>query len=145
MYQHILLPTDGSEASRRAIQAGVALARSVGAEVVGLHVTPPFHVVTSNSRMLEDTPDQYATECSQRARHVLDDVEGAAREAGVAWRLEHASADDPFEAIIDTARRLGCDLIVMASHGRHGIKGLLLGSETQKVLVHSAIPVLVAR
>jgi nucleotide-binding universal stress UspA family protein len=145
MYHRILLPTDGSDASRRAVQAGVGLARSVGAEVVGLHVTPPFHVVTANSRMLEDTPDQYAADCSQRARRMLADVEGAAHEAGVTFRLEHASSDDPYEAIVDTARRLHCDLIVMASHGRRGVKGLLLGSETQKVLVHSNIPVLVQR
>jgi nucleotide-binding universal stress UspA family protein len=145
MYKRILLPTDGSDGSRRAIQAGVELARSVGADVVGLHVTPTFHVVTTNTRMLEDTPDQYATDCSQRARRVLAGVEGAAHEAGVTFRLEHASADDPYEAIIDTAKRLHCDLIVMASHGRHGVKGLLLGSETQKVLVHSTVPVLVQR
>lgn len=145
MYQRILLPTDGSDASRRAVRAGVEFARSVKADVVGLHVTPHFHVVTANSRMLEDTPDQYAADCSQRARRVLADVEAAAQEAGVTSRLEHASSDDPYEAIVDTARRLGCDLIVMASHGRRGIKGLLLGSETQKVLVHSTIPVLVHR
>jgi nucleotide-binding universal stress UspA family protein len=76
---------------------------------------------------------------------MLADVEGAAHEAGVTFRLEHASSDDPYEAIVDTARRLHCDLIVMASHGRRGVKGLLLGSETQKVLVHSNIPVLVQR
>jgi len=145
MYKRILLPTDGSDASRRAVLAGVGLARSVGAEVIGLHVTPPFHMITANSRMLEDTPHQYAADCSQRARRVLADVEGAAGEAGVTFRLEHASADDPYEAIIDTAKRLRCDLIVMASHGRRGVKGLLLGSETQKVLVHGTVPILVQR
>jgi nucleotide-binding universal stress UspA family protein len=145
MFKRILLPTDGSEASRRAVQSGVEFARGIGAEVVGLHVTPPFHVLTTNSQMLEDTPEQYATECSQRARRVLNDVESAARDAGITFRLEHASSNDPYEAIIETAKRLRCDLIVMASHGRRGIKGLLLGSETQKVLVHSAIPVLVHR
>ncbi|HEX8784554.1 MAG TPA: universal stress protein [Telluria sp.] len=145
MYRSILLPTDGSDASRRAIVAGIALAHNVGADVVGLHVTPVFHILTANSRMLQDTPDQYAAECSQRARRVLAAVEGAAREAGVTFRLEHASSDAPYDAIIETARRLGCDLIVMASHGRSGIKGLLLGSETQKVLVHGSIPVLVHR
>lgn len=145
MYKRVLLPTDGSDASQRAVVAGIALAQGVGAEVVGLHVTPTFHVLTANSRMLEDTPDQYATDCSQRARRVLAGVEGAARAARVTFRLEHASSDDPYEAIIDTAKRLHCDLIVMASHGRRGVKGLLLGSETQKVLVHSTIPVLVQR
>jgi nucleotide-binding universal stress UspA family protein len=145
MYKRILLPTDGSEASRRAVQAGIEFARGTGAEIVGLHVTPPFHLITANTQMLEDTPEQYAADCSQRARRVLTDVESAAREAGITFRLEHASSNDPYEAIIETAKRLRCDLIVMASHGRHGVKGLLLGSETQKVLVHSAIPVLVHR
>lgn len=145
MYQRILLPTDGSEASRRAIRAGVELARAVGAEVVGLHVTEPFHVVTADSGMLEDTPEQYAAVCKAEARRMLDVIGEAAREAGVPCRLEQASSDAPHDAIVETARRLGCDLIVMASHGRKGLRGLLLGSETQKVLVHSAVPVLVHR
>lgn len=76
---------------------------------------------------------------------MLADVERAAADAGVPCRVEHAVADDAYVAIIETARTLGCDLIVMASHGRRGLRGLLLGSETQKVLVHSAIPVLVHR
>jgi len=145
MYKRILLPTDGSEASRRAVQAGVEFARGIGAEIVGLHVTPPFHLLTANSQMLEDTPEQYAADCSQRARQVLTDVESVARAAGITFRLEHVSSNTPYEAIIETAKRLRCDLIMMASHGRHGVKGLLLGSETQKVLVHSAMPVLVHR
>jgi nucleotide-binding universal stress UspA family protein len=145
MYKRILLPTDGSEASQRAILAGVEFAREIGAEVVGLHVTPVFHVVTADSAMLEDTPERYAAVSAARARKVLADVERAALEAGVPHRLEHASSDDAYDAIVETARRLDCDLIMMASHGRRGIRGLLLGSETQKVLVHSAIPVLVHR
>jgi len=145
MYKRILLPTDGSEASQRAILSGVEFARDIGADVVGLHVTPPFHVVTADSAMLEDTPEQYAAVSAARARKLLTDVERTALEAGVSFRLEQASSDEAYEAIIETARRLDCDLIVMASHGRRGIRALLLGSETQKVLVHSAIPVLVHR
>ena len=145
MYKRILIPTDGSEASRRAIQAGVAFARDVGAEVVGLTATPPFHVLSTDVEQIEDTPERFAAACEARARRILADVDDAAREAGVACRTEHAVDDDPYAAIIAAARRLGCDLIVMASHGRRGIKGLLLGSETQKVLVHSTIPVLVHR
>jgi len=145
MYKRILLPTDGSEASQRAILAGVSFAREIGADVVGLHVTPAFHVVTADSAMLEDTPEQYAAVSAARAQKVLAEVERAAREAGVPCRLEHVASDEAYDAIVETARRLDCDLIVMASHGRRGIRGLLLGSETQKVLVHSAIPVLVHR
>ena len=145
MYKRILIPTDGSEASQRAILAGIDFAREVGAEVVGLTATPEFHVLSTDSTMLEDTPEQFAASSDMRARRILADVENAARDAGVACRIEHAIDDDPYAAIIAAARNLGCDLIVMASHGRRGLKGLLLGSETQKVLVHSAIPVLVHR
>ena len=145
MYKRILIPTDGSEASQRAILAGVDFAREVGAEVVGLTVTPEFHVLSADSEMLEDTPDQFAVRSAARGRRILGEVESAARDAGVACRTEHAVNDEPYEAIIDAARRLGCDLIVMASHGRRGLKGFLLGSETQKVLVHCTIPVLVHR
>ena len=145
MYQRILLPTDGSEASQRAILAGVAFAKELGAEVVGLTATPSFHVFSTDTEMLEDTPEQYAAASRARAAKLLAAVEEAARDAGVRCQVEQVVSDHPWEAIIESAQRLGCDLIVMASHGRHGIKGMLLGSETQKVLVHSAIPVLVHR
>jgi len=145
LYRRILLPTDGAEASQRAILAGVAFARELGAEVIGLTATPGFHVLSADPDMIEDTADGYADASRERGRRVLAEVERAAREAGVPWRLEQVVADNPWEAIVETAHRLGCDLIVMASHGRRGLGSLLLGSETQKVLVHSAIPVLVHR
>jgi nucleotide-binding universal stress UspA family protein len=145
MFRRILLPTDGSAAAQRAILAGVAFARETGAEVVGLTVVPPFHTVTTDADMLESTPEEYEQLARRRADRILADVEQAARAAQVPCRLEQASGDSPYETIIATARNDGCDLILMASHGRKGIKGLLLGSETQKVLVHSAIPVLVYR
>jgi nucleotide-binding universal stress UspA family protein len=145
MYKRILIPSDGSEASQRAILAGVEFAREVGAEVVGLTVTPEFHVLSTSSEMIEETPERYAAASEGRARRILADIDSAARQSGVPCRSEHAVDDDPYAAIVATAARLGCDLIVMASHGRHGLKGLLLGSETQKVLVHSTIPVLVHR
>jgi nucleotide-binding universal stress UspA family protein len=145
LYHRLLLPTDGSEASQRAILAGVDFARDIGAEVVGLTATPPFHLLSADPDVIGDTADQYADASRARGRRLLDDVESAAREAGVRCRLEQTVSDEPWQAIVETARRLGCDLIVMASHGRRGLSGLLLGSETQKVLVHSAIPVLVHR
>ncbi|WP_296952620.1 universal stress protein [uncultured Massilia sp.] len=145
MYKRILLPTDGSAASGRAIEAGVAFARDLGAEVVGLTVTPPFRVFSTDVDMLEDTPERYAASSAERAGRTLADVERAARDAGVPWRVEHVVSAEPWEAILETAARLGCDLVVMASHGRRGLAGLLLGSETQKVLVHGTVPVLVHR
>ncbi len=145
MYKRILLPTDGSDASERAILAGVAFARSVGAEVVAMTATPEFHTFTTDPEMLEQTREQYDAASSERARRLLDQVSAAARDAGVPCSAVAVSSDEPYEAIIASAREQLCDLIIMASHGYRGIKGLLLGSETQKVLVHSAIPVLVHR
>ncbi|MFK3737496.1 universal stress protein [Massilia sp. TN1-12] len=145
MYKRILLPTDGSEASGRAADAGLTFAGELGAEVVALHVIPPFRVFSTDATMLEDTPEQYAVASRERALTLLAPIAGAAQAAGVPCRLEVLESDAPWSAIVDTAQRLGCDLIVMASHGRRGIAGLLLGSETQKVLVHSTIPVLVHR
>jgi nucleotide-binding universal stress UspA family protein len=145
LYRRILLPTDGGEASQRAILAGVAFARALGAELVGLTATPTFRVLSTDPEMIEDTADQYAAASRERGRRLLAAIEQAAGEAGLACRLEHTVSDEPWQAIVETAKHLGCDLIVMASHGRRGLSGLLLGSETQKVLVHSTIPVLVHR
>jgi nucleotide-binding universal stress UspA family protein len=145
MYKRILLPTDGSEASQRAIVAGVDFAKSVGAEVVAMTATPEFHTFTTDAAMLEQTPEDYAQASRARSQRVLDEVATAARNAGVTCTCIAVASNNPYGAIISTAREHQCDLIVMASHGRRGIKGLLLGSETQKVLVHSAIPVMVHR
>lgn len=145
MYQRILIPTDGSDASRRAIGAGIALAKMLHADVVALTVTPPFHVFSLAPSQLEDTAGKYEFDHRMQATHLLKEVSQAAKEAGVACSCEHVVSDHPYEAIIATARDRQCDLINMASHGDAGIKALLLGSQTQKVLTHSAIPVLVHR
>ncbi|QOY92766.1 universal stress protein [Massilia sp. UMI-21] len=145
MYTRILLPTDGSEASRRAILSGIDFAKSIGVDVVAMTATPEFHTFTVDSDMLEETPEQHAEASRTHGQRLLDEVAAAARDAGVPFTGVQVVSDAPYEAIIKTARERLCDLIIMASHGRKGIKGLLLGSETQKVLVHSAIPVLVHR
>lgn len=145
MYKRILLPTDGSGASERAVRAGIDFARDAGAEVVAMTATPAFHAITADTEMLEQTRQQYEASARQAAQRRLDEIVALARDAGVACSSVQVASDDPHEAIIATARDRLCDLIIMASHGRRGLKGLLLGSETQKVLVHSAIPVLVHR
>ncbi|SHI24122.1 universal stress protein [Pollutimonas bauzanensis] len=145
MYKHILLPTDGSSASEAAVQACFQLARQLGAKVTGLHVLPEFHVFTYKTEMLEDTRAQFVKDSEEHARKILSPVERLAQETGVICSTMHVVSDDPYEAIIQVAQDSQCDLIVMASHGRKGVKGLLLGSETQKVLTHSRIPVLVYR
>lgn len=145
MYQRILLPTDGSDPSQRAILAGIDFARSVGAKVVTMTAVPEFHTFTMSSDMLAHTTEQYDAQSRARGQRLLDEVAALARDAAVPCSTVVVTWDHPYEAIISTARAKLCDLIIMASHGRRGIKALLLGSETQKVLVHSAIPVLVHR
>ena len=145
MYSNILIPTDGSELAGKAVQHGIALAPGIGAKVIALTVLPPFHVCTTDTQMLEDTPAQYKARMQQHAEKTLGAVAHAAQAVGVACEAVHVEHERPYQAIIDTAESKGCDPIVMASHGRHGISAIILGSETVKVLTHSKIPVLVHR
>lgn len=145
MFKRILLPTDGSELSSRAVLAGVSLAKEAGAQVIGMTALPDFHTFTANADMIESTRDEYLAASEARGAACLAVIADAARAAGVECATVLVRSDDPYQAILQTARDRGCDLILMASHGRRGLGGMLLGSETQKVLVHSAIPVLVYR
>ncbi len=145
MYSHILIPTDGSDLAGKAVRHGMALAGAIGAKTTVLTVSPPFHVLTADAQMIEDTRDQYETRMRDQGKKILDAAAVAARTAGVACEAIQTEQEHPYQAIIDTAGAKGCDLIVMASHGRHGIAALVLGSETVKVLTHSKIPVLVHR
>jgi nucleotide-binding universal stress UspA family protein len=145
LYSNILIPTDGSELAGKAVQHGIALAQGIGAKVIALTVLPPFHVFTTDTQMLEDTPPQYKARMQQHAEKTLGAVAHKAQAVGVACETVHVEHEHPYQAIIDTAESKGCDLIVMASHGRHGISAIILGSETVKVLTHSKIPVLVHR
>jgi nucleotide-binding universal stress UspA family protein len=143
MYANILIPTDGSELAEKAVQHGIALAKAIGAKMTVLTVLPPFHTLTTDAQMIEDTPAQYEARMLDRAKRILAAATGEA--AGIACETVHVSHEHPYLAIIDTAASKSCDLIVMASHGRHGISAIVLGSETVKVLTHSKIPVLVYR
>ncbi|HEU4853203.1 MAG TPA: universal stress protein [Telluria sp.] len=145
MFKEILFPTDGSPTSEAAMRTCMEFAGSIGAHVTALHVVPDFHVLSTNVEMVEDTRDRYLQETSERGRQVLAKVEQCARELGVDCDTVLRRSDDPYNEILDEARERGSDLIAMASHGYRGIKAMLLGSETQKVLVHSLIPVLVLR
>ena len=145
MHKHILLPTDGSELSEQAVNYGVALAKAVNAKVTGVTVSTSFHIIALEPHMVTDTLESYTARISNVAAQRLDRVKDAARAAGVECDVVHAQHEHPYQAIIDTAVRRGCDLIVMASHGRRGVSAIVLGSETVKVLTHSMIPVLVYR
>ena len=153
MIRHILIPTDGSKLADNAAKHGVKLAKALGAKVTGLHVTPPFHSFTYRSQMLltyhvalsEDSEAEYKRATSACAKKLLLAINRAADALGVSCETVQTSNDQPFKSIIEVARRKACDLILMASHGHAAIGGILLGSETQKVLTHSHIPVLVYR
>ena len=145
MYTSMLIPTDGSELAGKAVQHGIALAKRIGAKATALTVLPPFHTFTTDAQMIEDTPAQYRARMQKHGEKILSTVAQAAEAAGVACELVHVEHEHPYQAIIDTAGSKGCDLIIMASHGRHGISAIVLGSETVKVLTHSKIPVLVHR
>ena len=143
MFKHILLPTDGSPLSENAVLKGIQLARSLGARVTGIHVSPQFHVLTYRTDMLEDTRAEYERDTQAHAERYLLFIAKAAKESGVACETLRALNDDVDEAIVDAAGKQGCDLIVMASHGRRGLGKVLLGSQTQRVTTESSIPVLV--
>jgi nucleotide-binding universal stress UspA family protein len=145
MYSNILIPTDGSELAGKAVQHGIALAKRIGAKATVLTVVPPFQVLTTDTQMLEDTPAQYKARMQEHTEEVFGTGARAAQAAGVVYELIVVDHEHPYRAIIDTAESRSCDLIVMASHGRHGVAAIVLGSETIKVLTHSKIPVLVYR
>jgi nucleotide-binding universal stress UspA family protein len=145
MYRHILIPTDGSELSKKAIQYGMALAKEAGAKVTAITVSTPFHVFAAEPAMITDTPASYADRVTRNSAKYLGAAKDVAAASGVSCEGVHVEHEHPYRAIIDTATGKSCDLIVMASHGRRGVSAIVLGSETVKVLTHSTIPVLVYR
>ncbi len=145
MYRHLLVPTDGSSASEVAVRHAMALAKDQGARVTGLHVILPFHVFAYDVEMVESTQSTYMAQAQARAGRYLAAIDKAAKELGVDCEMLTVAAEHPYDAIIRTAEAQRCDLIVMSSHGRSGVRAMLLGSETQKVLTHSSLPVLVLR
>ena len=145
MYHHILIATDGSELSARAVEHGVGLARAVGAKVTFLTVTESFHVFSFNADQIEDTRLEFVEHMKARAEHTLATEGEVATAAGISYDTIHREGDLPYEVIMEIAEARRCDLIVMASHGRRGVSAMLLGSETTKVLTHTRRPVLVVR
>jgi nucleotide-binding universal stress UspA family protein len=147
MFKHILLPTDGSKLSDRAVQRGIALAKKSRARVTALHVVPEFKLMVDEGiTMLSPAlKKRFEDEGRARAQKMLDEIARHARARGVRCAILCVASDLPYQQIIATARKTKCDLILMASHGRRGLSSLLLGSETAKVLLHSKVPVLVLR
>ena len=149
MFRHVLFATDGSELSNQAAPKAVGLAKALGAKLTAMHVARKFHsVFESEGFLMLKTPDlkeHYEEETRAHADKILQAVKKAAGEAGVQCFSAVVFDDLPYKAIIEEAAKAKCDVIMMASHGRRGLQGMLLGSETQQVLTHSKVPVLVLR
>ncbi|MCX7174348.1 MAG: universal stress protein [Proteobacteria bacterium] len=147
MFKHILVPTDGSALSADTVKRAVAFAKEIGAKLTFFYAKPDYPVAYYGEGALIDptTPERFAEMADKQAREILGAAESAAGAAGVGCASVSTVSDVPYEAIIEAATSANCDLIFMSSHGRRGISGLLLGSETQKVLTHSKTPVLVYR
>ncbi len=144
MYKRILFPTDGSDITRKALQSAIGLARLAGAEILILSVKEPFPYSAISEMQPTPPQDFYDTQERVAVARVKESLD-AAKAAGVPASGATVEALHAWEAILDHAKNNSCDLIVMASHGRRGFSALLLGSETQKVLTHSSLPVLVVR
>ena len=147
MFKHILVPTDGSDLSRQTVRRAVSFAREAGARITAFFAKPEYPIAYFGEGALIDptTPEKFAELAEQQASEYLGEVQNLCAEAGVECGAIATTSDVPYQAIIDAAEQAGCDLIFMASHGRRGLSGFLLGSETNKVLTHSTIPVLVYR
>lgn len=146
MFKHILVPTDGSEQSQRAVRFAVELAKIHQARITGIHVIPDYHLLIAYEGAFDPvTEERIEEEARARAEGYLAFVRNTAETSGVPCDTVCETSDHPYDAILKTAEAKNCDLIVMTSHGRKGLAAVLLGSETRKVLTHARIPVLVVR
>ena len=144
MYKHILIATDGSELAGRAVATGLTLASALKARVTAVTATEPWSAMVMGEPALVFPIEEYEKAAAENAGRILSGVSRSAEEVGVECETVHVN-DFPAEGIIEAAKANGCDLIVMASHGRRGLSKLLLGSQTTRVLTLSTVPVLVCR
>ena len=147
MYTHILVATDGSKLSAKAVAHAIGLAQVLGAHLTAFFASPDYPLpVYADGVVYEPfSRREYAAKCKKDAAKIFETVGVKAKAAGIAFESAHAISASPWEAILAAAKKYKCDAIVMASHGRRGVSALLLGSETQKVLTHSKVPVIVVR
>jgi nucleotide-binding universal stress UspA family protein len=148
MYSHILIPTDGSELSLNAAREAIQLASLCKAKVSAIMVSPTYRQIHEEGFVaptVKTIRERWEAEVAVRAKKVLDGICEDARKAGVACETVHTFGDAPYEAIIETANKRGCDMIAMGSHGHGGVKQFFVGSETTRVLSHTKIPVVVYR
>ena len=147
MYKHLLVATDGSKLSNKAVVQAVALAKSLGARLTAFYASRDYPVPIAAEGIVYEplSKKEYATIAAKEAAKVFAPALAKAKEAGIECGTQHVIGGAPWMGILNAAKKVKCDAIVMASHGRTGISAVLLGSETQKVLTHSKVPVLVVR
>ena len=148
MYANILMSTDGSDVARKGVKHGIALAKALNAKATVITVTEPLHVdygggLDGGWIPSEEEVDRFDAACKERAGKVLDEAQAMAEHIGISAELLHIPNAHPANAMIETAKSRGCDLIVMGSHGRRGLRKLFLGSQTSEVLADASVPVLV--
>lgn len=144
MFQKILVPTDGSDIAQKAANTAVQLAKGQGADVVGVYVIDPFPYIGIGDASAAGL-QAYLSEAKSAAGQALDALRRTCQAEGVPFMGDTIERNAVYEGVLETAQAEGCDLIVMASHGRQGVKALILGSVTQKVLTHASIPVLIVK
>ena len=147
MYKHLLVATDGSKLSAKAVAHAIALAQAHGGTLTAFYASPdyPTPMYAEGAFYMSMTPKEYTAICREEADKILKPISLKAKAAGLDFNSVHTIAAAPWEAILAAARKNKCDAIVMASHGRRGVRALLLGSETQKVLTHTKLPIIVVR
>lgn len=145
MYKHLLIATDGTSVGQKAVEQGLQLAKEINAKVTAVTVTEIWSALDVAGRDGLIKIEKYEAAASEAAQAILTAFSAAAKEAGVAFKTIHVPDSSPSDGIVHTAEHEGCDLIVMASHGRRGINKLLLGSQAQSVIAHAKIPVLICR
>jgi len=150
MYANILVSTDGSDLARKGVKDGIALAKALNAKMTVITVTEPLPVYYGNGHASGWIPsqemfDSFDAACKENAGKVLDEARAMAEQIGISAELLHVPNAHPATAIIETAKSRGCDLIIMASHGRRGLRKVLLGSQTSEVLADGSVPVLIVR
>lgn len=147
MYANILLSTDGSDVARKGVHHGLALAKSLNAKVTIITVTEPMSIYLGSGHAGWIPPqemfDSFEESRNARVSEILDEARALADQTGISVELLHIPNAHPATAIVETAKSRGCDLIVMGSHGRRGLRKLILGSQTSEVLVGASVPVLV--
>jgi len=145
LFKHILIATDGSELARKAVDHGLALAKAHGGKATVITVTEPWDVVVVPEAAVVFPPLDYEESAAADAAKILAGVNDTAGKIGMTCEILHVQNRFPAEGIVETAKEKGCDLIVLASHGRRGLRRLILGSVANEVVTHSTIPVLISR